>query len=101
MTRTSLDHQLVRSYISKLDVALRGVPTVQARELREQITAHIDEALPPDADDQQVDAVLSRLGSPAELAADVQVSSAPLTAHTRFARIRRSIRLVVSPGLQS
>lgn len=47
MTRTSLDHQLVRSYISKLDVALRGVPTAQARELRDQIMAHIDEALPP------------------------------------------------------
>jgi|HubBroStandDraft_6_1064221.scaffolds.fasta_scaffold12426_7 hypothetical protein len=89
MTRTSLDHQLVRSYISKLDVALRGVPTVQARELREQITAHIDEALPPDADDEQVAAVLGRLGSPAELAADVQASSAPLTA---LAMIRASLR---------
>jgi hypothetical protein len=89
MTRTSLDHQMVRSYISKLNVALRGVPAVPARELREQIMAHIDEALPPDADDEQIAAVLGRLGSPAELAVDVQASSAPLTA---IAMIRTSLR---------
>jgi hypothetical protein len=80
---------MVRSYISKLNVALRGVPTVQARELREQIMAHIDEALPPDADDEQIAVVLGRLGSPAELAADVQASSAPPTA---LAMIRTSLR---------
>ena len=27
-------------------------PAAQAREIREQITGHLDEALPPDADDQ-------------------------------------------------
>ena len=32
--------------MSQLDAALRRVPAAQARELREQITAHLDDALP-------------------------------------------------------
>lgn len=97
MSRTSLDHELVRGYISQLDAALRGMPAAQARELREQITAHLDDALPADADDEQVAAVLGRLGSPAELAADeAQAGAAPLAAlavtgaslRHRLARVR-------------
>ena len=81
MSRTSLDHELVRGYMSQLDAALRRLPAAQARELREQITAHLDDALPPEADDEQVAAVLGRLGSPAELAADAgSASAAPLEA---------------------
>ena len=104
MSRTSLDHELVRGYISQLDAALRGVPAAQARELREQITAHLDDALPADADDEQVAAVLGRLGSPAELAADVaQAGAAPLAAPAmtgarlrhRLARVRRRTWSVV------
>ena len=98
MSRTSLDHELVRDYMSQLDAALRRVPAAQARELREQITAHIDDALPPDADDGQVAAVLGRLGSPAELAADAgPAGAAPLEAlamtiawlRRRLARVHR------------
>jgi hypothetical protein len=104
LSRTSLDHELVRGYISQLDAALRGVPAAQARELREQITAHLDDALPIDADDEQVAAVLGRLGSPAELAADVaQAGAAPLAARAmtaawlrhRLARVRRRTWSVV------
>jgi hypothetical protein len=98
LSRTSLDHELVRRYIRQLDAALRGAPAAQARELREQITAHLADALPPDADDEQVAAVLARLGSPAELAADVgQPGVAPLAAlamtgawlRSRLAQVRR------------
>jgi hypothetical protein len=70
VSRTSHDHDLVQSYLSELDAALRGAPAVEARELKEQITAHLEDALPADASDEQIAAVLSRLGSPAELAAD-------------------------------
>jgi hypothetical protein len=81
LSRTSLDHELVGGYMSQLNAALRRVPAAQARELREQITAHLDDALPPDADDEQVAAVLGRLGSPAELAADAgPAGAAPLEA---------------------
>ena len=65
MTGTIIDHPLVRDYLRELDVALRVLPAAQARELREQITGHLDEALPPDADDQEIAAALSRLGRPA------------------------------------
>jgi hypothetical protein len=98
LSRTSLDHELVRGYMSHLDAALRLVPAAQARELREQITAHLDDALPPDADDEQVATVLGRLGSPAELAAEAgPAGAAPLAAlamtitwlRRRLARVRR------------
>jgi hypothetical protein len=62
MSGTALDHPLVRGYLRDLDAALRGLPAAQAGELREQITAHLDDALGPDAGDQEVAASLSRLG---------------------------------------
>ena len=54
---------------------MRGLPPAQARELKEQITAHLDDALRPDASDQEVAATLSRLGSPADLAAEAGAAS--------------------------
>jgi len=98
VSRTSPRHELVRGYLSQLDAALRGVPAAQAREFREQITAHLDDALPPNADDEQVATVLDRLGSPTELAADVgQAGAVPLMARAmtrawlwyRLAHVRR------------
>lgn len=90
MSRTSPGHELIRDYISQLDAALRAVPAAQARELMEQITAHLDDALPADADDGQVAAVLGRLGSPAELAADAGRAGAgpPGAPSAAWARLR-------------
>jgi hypothetical protein len=97
LSRTSEDHELVSRYLSELDAALRGVPAAQARELKEQIVAHLADSLPPDADDEQVRAVLGRLGAPADLAADAGPAGvAPLAAlgltgawlRRRFARVR-------------
>ena len=48
MSGTSIDHELVRDYLRALDAALRGLPAAQARELKDQITTHLDDALPPD-----------------------------------------------------
>jgi hypothetical protein len=67
---TALDNPLVRDYLRELETALARLPAGQASELREQITAHITDALPSDAADEQVAAVLGRLGSPADLAAE-------------------------------
>jgi len=77
MSGTALDHRLIRDYLCELDTAMRGlpVPPAQARELKEQITAHLEDALGPDADDQEVAATLSRLGSPAGLAAEAGAPS--------------------------
>ena len=70
MSGSALDNPLVREYLRELEAAFARLPAGQARELREQITAHISDALPPEAADEQVAAVLARLGSPAELAAE-------------------------------
>ena len=75
MNGTALDHRLVRDYLRELDKAMRGLPDTQARELKEQITAHLDDALQPDAGDHEVAATLRRLGSPADLAAEAGAAS--------------------------
>jgi hypothetical protein len=103
MSDTALDHRLVRDYLSKLDGALRGLPADQARELTEQISAHLEEALPPGADDQQVAAALSELGSPAEIAAEARATGAAASpkpaappARTGLARVRGFIWVAVA-----
>jgi hypothetical protein len=70
MSGTALDNPLVREYLRELDAAFARLPARQAIELRVQLTTHITDALPRDPADEQVAAVLARLGSPAELAAD-------------------------------
>lgn len=64
----------VRAYLDELEQALRVLPAPKATELTEQITAHLDEALPPGSTDETVAAVLRRLGSPAKLAAEAQTA---------------------------
>ena len=70
MSATVLEHPLVRDYLRRLDAACAALPAAQARELRDQIIAHLDEALPPGATDDEVAAELARLGAPAALAAE-------------------------------
>jgi hypothetical protein len=70
MSAAVLEHPLVRDYLRRLAAACAALPAGQARELREQIIAHLDEALPPGATDDEVAAELARLGAPAALAAE-------------------------------
>jgi hypothetical protein len=70
MSGMALDNPLVREYLRELEAAFARLPAKQASELREQIIAHIADALPRDACDEQVATVLARLGSPADLAAE-------------------------------
>jgi len=70
MSDTVLEHPLVREYLRELRIACTAMPVEQATELREQIAAHLDEALPPAATDAEVRAELARLGTPRSLAAD-------------------------------
>jgi hypothetical protein len=69
MSGTVLENVLVREYLRGLSLECITLPVAQARELREQIAAHLDEALAPDATDAEVQAELARLGSPRSLAA--------------------------------
>jgi hypothetical protein len=68
---TAAEHPLVRTYLAQLDRALVVLPKAQAAELREQISAHLEEALHCDSDDTVVRTVLDNLGSPDDLVAEV------------------------------
>ncbi|HEX4093383.1 MAG TPA: hypothetical protein VHZ33_32085 [Trebonia sp.] len=61
MSAAVLEHPLVRDYLRRLDAACAALPAGQARELREQIVGHLDEALPADADDDEVENVALRV----------------------------------------
>ena len=74
MNRTALEHDLVTGYLRDLEAALRGLPQPRLRELVEQISGHLADALPPGAGDQEIIAALERLGSPAELAAEARAA---------------------------
>jgi len=69
MSGIALDHPMIREYLRALDTALGALPSEQASELREQITAHLEDALAPDSADAEVSEALRRLGSPSEVAA--------------------------------
>lgn len=70
MNGTVLDNPLVREYLRGLKAATATLPAGQARELREQIVAHLEEVLPPEASYPEVEAELRRLGPARSLAAE-------------------------------
>jgi hypothetical protein len=80
----AFDHPLVRSYLRELDAALRPLPRDRARELDEQIRAHLEETIPPDADAEAVADALRRLGTPGQLAAQARSLAPPQTPAQRF-----------------
>jgi hypothetical protein len=89
MSDTALRHRLVRDYLTQLDVALAGLPSAKTRELRNQIAGHLEEALPPDASDEQVAAELHQLGRPADLAREAQAGAASGVGAAVAAAVRR------------
>lgn len=97
MSGTALGHRLVRDYLIRLDLALSGLPSKKARELRSQIAGHLEEAMPPDASDEDVAAVLHQLGRPADLAREAQAGAAPGVGPAIAAAARRGwVRIIRS-----
>lgn len=97
MNDTVLEQQLVQAYLGQLDAAMRVLPAAQARELREQLTAHLEDTIPPGAGDPAVAATLSQLGAPADLVADATAALGPTieeavvaTGRRLRARVRRT-----------
>ena len=70
MNETRLVHPLVAGYLRQFDAAASVLPVPRARELREQVAAHIEEAVAPEASDEEVAAVLRGLGAPRLLVAE-------------------------------
>ena len=77
MTSTTPGHPLVRAYLGELATALAALPPNRANELMDQITTHLEDALPPGAEEQEVAEVLRRLGQPADLAAEAAGTGGP------------------------
>ncbi len=63
MSETALVHPLVAGYLILFDAEASVLPVPRARELREQVVAHIEDAVGPDASDEEIAAVLRSLGS--------------------------------------
>jgi hypothetical protein len=85
-----LEHPRVREYLRQLDLAIARLPGSQARELREQICAHLEDALPPTSSAEEVRAQLRRLGPPRDLAREAE---GPL-AHPLVTRLGWRLRRV-------
>jgi len=77
MTSTTPGHPLVRAYLGELATALAALPPNRANELMDQITTHLEDTLPPGAEEQEVAEVLRRLGQPADLAAEAAGRGGP------------------------
>jgi hypothetical protein len=101
MSGTAADHRLVRNYLDRLAYAMRGVPAAQCRELRDQITAHLEDTLPADADDAQIAAALSQLGTPADLAAEAKADVGPTIPAALAASARRKWALVAGARVRT
>jgi hypothetical protein len=75
MNQAGLVHPLVAGYLRQFDAAASMLPVPRARELREQVVAHIEEAVGPDAGDEEVATVLRGL-DPASLLVAEAVATA-------------------------
>jgi hypothetical protein len=71
MSETALVHPLVAGYLKVFDAEAAILPVNRARELREQVVAHIEDAAGPDASDEEIETVLRGLGPPRLLVAEV------------------------------
>lgn len=101
MSDTVVDHPLVRNYLDRLGIAMRALPAAQYRELRDQLLAHLDDALPGDASDAQVAAALNRLGSPVDLAAETKAELGPTIRAALAASVRRTWAQVVGARIRT
>jgi hypothetical protein len=75
MNQSGLAHPLVAEYLRQFDAEGSVLPVQRARELREQVVAHIDEAVGPDASDEEIAAVLRGLGSARALVAEAAAAT--------------------------
>lgn len=68
---------LVEDYLRALQRATQPLPRHERNELVEQIRAHLDEALPPNASETDVRNALDALGTPTEVARSAGVPATP------------------------
>jgi len=63
------EHPLITDYVRRFDIAAGRVAEPRRSALREEIRAHLDEAIPEGASDADVTAIITEFGSPEEIVA--------------------------------
>lgn len=63
------EHPLITDYLRRFDVAAGRVAASRRAALREEIAAHLGEAIPAGASDAEVTAIIEQFGSPADIVA--------------------------------
>jgi hypothetical protein len=81
MTTTTL-HPLAADYLDRLEHEARRLPRGERRELVEEISAHLAEAIDPGMSDAETLTVLDRLGDPADIV-DAQLPDEPYRSDRR------------------
>ncbi len=78
MNPTDLDN-LIQDYLSRLDAALRGLPTSRRQQLVAEITQHVEEsrARLPEQSEAAIRGLLDRVGQPEEIASEAMASEEP------------------------
>ncbi len=97
MTTTTL-HPLAAAYLDRLEHAARQLPRGERRELIEDISAHLAEAIDPGMSDAEALTVLDRLGDPEDIV-DAQRPEEPYRADRRGVHEWAAIFLLLFGGL--
>lgn len=66
---TTHEHPLVTDYLRRFDIAAGRVAASRRAALREEIAAHLGEAIPEGASDAEVTAIIAEFGSPEDIVA--------------------------------
>jgi AcrR family transcriptional regulator len=96
MTTTTM-HPLAAGYLDRLEDAARQLPRGERRELIEDISAHLAEAIDPGMSDAEALTVLDRLGDPEDIV-DAQLPEEPYRADRRGVHEWAAIFLLLFGG---
>ena len=96
MTTTTM-HPLAADYLDRLEHAARRLPRGERRELIEDISAHLGEAIHPGTTDAEALTVLDRLGDPEDIV-DAQLPDEPYRADRRGVHEWAAIFLLLFGG---
>jgi hypothetical protein len=97
MTTTTL-HPLAADYLERLERAARRLPRGERRELVEEISAHLAEAIDAGMSDAEALTVLDRLGDPEDIV-DEQLPEEPYRSDRRGTHEWAAILLLLFGGL--
>jgi transcription elongation GreA/GreB family factor len=92
---------LVQEYLSRLDAALRGLPTSRRQQLLAEIGQHVDDSRSrlPEQSEAAIRDLLDRVGQPEEIAAEAMAGEEPRRHHQNVRLIAGLVALVVAAAV--